>query len=65
MVVCLPYQRFGAYAEARNLFRKEDTQSAVTASDMLILHWEKLVATEKIYPYNKAKNWDWQKWVNP
>jgi len=53
-----------AYAEARNLFRKEDTQSAVTASDMLILSLG-TGSNKKIYPYNKAKNWGLAEWVKP
>lgn len=53
-----------AYAEARSLFKKPDTQKAVTAADMLILS----VGTgndKKTYPYQKAKNWGQAEWVKP
>ncbi|HLW06691.1 MAG TPA: CBASS cGAMP-activated phospholipase [Marinilabiliaceae bacterium] len=53
-----------AYAEARKIFKKFDTEKAVTASDMLILS----IGTgsdEKRYPYNKAKDWGQLEWVKP
>src|SRR5690554_2090520 len=53
-----------AYAEARKIFRKPDSDRAVTAEDMIVLSLGTGTAKEN-YPYHLARDWGMAQWVRP